>query len=173
MIPRYPFVCALPLLMLACGESDGGSDEPDVPAEAFEMGVGALDASGDFQTLSPSDTVEIVVGFQGLIFVDLLLSIPEHVPWRFNADCEVSFAAEPDFDFGFWVNRLTFDPLAGGQRAELRIPFGQDVSLIDGHDLTVSIRLLATGWEADQTVSFHIADDERCIENPDGELECE
>lgn len=155
---------------VAVDERDAG---PDAPADTFEVVVGVPDETFRFAPIRVDDTVEIVVGFQGLIFIDLLLDVPADVPWRLGADCDVSFDDRPDFDFAFRVNLIEFDSVAERRRGELRVHFGQDVALIDGRDISIAVRLFASGWEGRARASFRIADDERCIENPAGELECE
>ncbi len=171
-------IAALALLwtLTACGDNpeEGGEDTgPDTPAETFEFSIGEADEDGAFTPVGSGDSVEIVVGFQGLIFIDLILDAPADVEWRMAVECDITFAERPDYDFGFRVNRLQMATVAGRRLGELRVPFGQDVSLIHGQDITVDVRLSATGWEGQSSASFRIADDERCIEDPDGELECE
>jgi len=53
------------------------------------------------------------------------------------------------------------------------VPFGQDLALIDGTDITLELTLEADGWRGLADATFHIEDAEDCYEDPSGGLICE
>jgi len=174
--PLFASLVAALLCVAACGDDTVTGEEPVVPAEPFELEIGVLDSdSGDFVPLGPSDTVEIVVGFQGLIFVDLALRAPAEVASRFTANAFVAFTDAPELDYSFRDNFVDFDPGRNGTRIcrRFRVPFGQELILIDGQDIELDLALRAAGWDGQTTVGFAIEDAEDCIEAETGELVCE
>ncbi len=158
--------------LLAC-DGDDPKDEPPVPVENFDLSVGTFEEEA-FRPLSASDVVEIVVGFQGLIFVDLALHADQDLPQWWQAETQVTFLDSPDLSYSFRSNRIEFESENGGvlNRA-FRVPFGQDIGLLDGERIELDVTIRATGWEGNGSARFLIEDNEECTEDPEGDLICE
>lgn len=171
---RWLLGAVLLAALTACGETTGDGDAgDDVPTQEFEIAIGRVDAATDrFELLADSDEVEIVVGFQGLNFVDLALRGSEAHPSRLTALVDVAFPDAPDRDYSFRDNAIEFKDLIGHRRALLRVPIGQDVAVVAGSDVVIRVELQTRGWHALASSGFRMVDNEQCFENPAGELEC-
>lgn len=168
------WICAcalLALVPLSC--DDDPKDEPPVPVEEFELSVGTYESDA-FHVLAPDDVVEIIVGFQGLIFIDLALQADQELPTWWQAETQVTFVDSPDLSYSFRSNRVELESSGSGvlNRA-FRVPFGLDIGLLHGQRIEVEVTVRATGWEGNGATEFLIEDNEQCTEDPNGDLICE
>ncbi len=181
LVARSHFALLALVVFASCGPATPSGDAgpadagPDAaPAEPFDFEIGRLDQEGAFVPLGSQDTMEIVVGFQGLIFIDVALQTTAPIPARLEGLATVHFD-DAAYDFTFRDNYVSFEASAHGPRLcrAFRVPFGQDLALLDGQTITLELELSAAGWQGGHSASFQIADNEDCYEAVDGEIICE
>ena len=174
-------VFALGLLSLiaspvACSDDDGGdvADTGPINWRDFTLQIGHLDDAEAFQALDAASTMEIVVGFQGLIYIKTSLSADADIPDILTADARVSFVDRPDYDFTFRSNYVEFDPGPVPRLCRLfQVNFGQDISLLRDQTIELTITLTGDDWRSTASQRFTIVDEEDCYEAQTGELICE
>lgn len=80
---------ALVAPLLGTGECGGGDTDLDPDLDPFECQLGTVDANGAHVVLAPGDPVELVLGFQGFLYVELLVSSPD-APDQANATMSIT-----------------------------------------------------------------------------------
>jgi hypothetical protein len=167
---------ALVACFASCGPEDAAGEadaQPDLPVQPFSVQIGRLDAAHAFTPIASTDSVEIVVGFQGLIFFDLALLAPAEVPAEMSAEAAVRFD-DPAQNFSFRTNHVEFRPFRGGRLSPaFRVPFGQDLALIAGQHIAIELVLTAPGWRGEASADFDIVDEDVCSPDGTGEDRCD
>ena len=156
------------LLCAGCGD-DGAPHDPEDLRTRFDVQLGVFDAdTSTFAELSDAEHVEIIVGFQGLVFIDLALLTDAPIGARFQAVSEVDFD-DDELDFTFQDNYVFFEDRAGVKIApSFRVAFDIPVDRIDGEEIELHVVLTDDTWRADLRRRFRIADLDGCLHNPDG-----
>ncbi len=169
---------ALPLAS-ACNKDDDDTSETSegeqsIVYQDFDATIGLVDEQGAFQPLQESNTVEIVVGFQGLIFIDVSILTDSDVPETMISDASVSFPNEPSYDFTFRNNFVSFED-SGGQRLcrIFQVPFWRELALIKDQPIELNVPLTGEDWQTMISQRFTIVDDEDCYQVMSGEILCE
>ena len=141
--------------------ADGGADTRPAEGDVREgrLRLGILDESGDFEPLQPDDTVDIVVGFQGLLHVDLAATGPADMPRVVSGEADVHFDRSK-FDFSDPKNRVHFDGDHKGRRLcdQFRVRFGLDLSQLEGKQVEVVAELEEGDWRGTGSTTFTIVD---------------
>lgn len=132
-------------------------EESDVTTSSLRLGV--VDETGHFKPLKPNDEVDIVVGFQGLLHVDLAATGPADMPRVVSGEAEVHFDNQK-FDFSDPKNRIHFDGEFDGRRLceRFRVRFGLDLSQLKGKQVEVEAKLEKDSWQGRGTTQFTIVD---------------
>lgn len=163
------------LALSACGV-DGPDTEPEPEGERFDVAVGRWDPDAEtFEALADGAPVELVAGFQGLIFVNLALRAERDVPARYIADGEIVFE-DVDERYPFYDPQVLFEPVGDTSRVvpSFRVPFGLPASELDGRMVRFDLRLEShrDDWWAETSVRFRIHDGD-CVHTPEGEFVCD
>lgn len=173
---RLPILlaAAVSLGLFACGDDAPPDDE--VPGTPFDVQFGVWDGDAQvFSELEDAQRVELVSGFQGLVFVNLALLADREVPARYRAEGEIVFE---DYDerYPFYDNQVLFEPVGDAWRVvpSFRVPFGLPASELDGRVVRFDLRLesLADDWFAEASIRFTIHDG-NCVHTPEGEFICD
>ena len=82
-------LAALAVPLLGLGECGGGDTDLDPDLVPFECHLGTVDANGAHVVLAPGDPVELVLGFQGFLYVELLVGSPD-APDQANATMSIT-----------------------------------------------------------------------------------
>jgi hypothetical protein len=164
------------MFFILAGSSSAACADSDVEVievEEFDFEIGLLDGE-EFDSLASPDTVEIVVGFQGLIFIDLSLAAEVVLPERVSVVGEVNFTNEPSLTFNLRTDVVLFEQDGDGSSIapDFRVLFGFDLELLDGKEIELELKLEARGWLGTAQAQFFIVDQEQCFEDPNGELDC-
>lgn len=164
-------VCAR--LLWACSGSEEGGPET---YRSFDVQVGVWDPDEEsFTELADGQQVELVSGFQGLVFVNLALLAERGIPARFRAHGEIVF---DDFDerYPFTDNQVLFEPLDDDWRVvpSFRVPFGLPASALDGREFRLELEFesLSDDWRAALSRRFTIHDG-NCVHTAEDEFVCE
>lgn len=156
----------------ACGGDAGDDDEPAVP---YALTLGVWDAeSATFTELADGDVVEMIVGFQGLVFANLALMTWDDVPVRQVAEADVELV-QHGMQYPFVDNQLFFEQVAEGALVvpSFRVPFELPETELIGEQVRLRVVVGADGREAVVEASFVIRDDEDCFHTPWDEIVCE
>lgn len=162
------------LALAACAEEAAGPGEP-VHSLEFPLQLGAWDSSTEtFVELPDAAQVEIVMGFQGLVFVNLALLTDEAIPQRFRAEGELTFLDTGEM-FPVVDNQVFFEPLPGETWLvpSFRIPLSGTAATLDGREIELVVTLSSQDdtWcsDLDKRLVLHDGD---CVHNPDGTFVC-
>jgi len=152
------------LIVASCGPPGEGSGDGG-PGDRVEVAcdLGTTVPEGTFQPLEDAERVELVLGFQGFLFV----VVSAQAEWPAGAPVEVSTS-------------LTLEggePFGGTQRASMRAA-GSEVSVTEDinvffassniaeyrdRDAVVGLRLTGATWYCVTTASVRLVDDDPCI----------
>ena len=166
----------VPLLALfACSEVALGP-EPGPERETFSVSLGVWDSSDDvFSELVEEQPVDLVMGFQGLVFVNLALFADGDIPARYTAEGEVVFE-DADERVPFFDGQVLFERFGDDARLvpSLRLAFDLPASELDGRTarFNVTLRSHDDEWEAHASGTFEIHD-RACEHLPSGEIVCD
>lgn len=144
------------------GVADTRDAQPETSDDReFSLTIGKYGSDGSFTTLDETDTVDVVRGFQSIKFVRLALLAPERVPRTFSATKKVHFVDSDEHDFRDRDRRVRFDGTHDGKRLarDFRVPFGQDMSLLEGETVELTVELRDEGWHGTGTAHFKIAEE--------------
>lgn len=158
----------------ACGDAGDGAPGPEPTVFTVEFGTWDADARV-FAPLADGAPVDVVMGFQGLVFVNLALRAERNIAARFVARGEVVFE---DYDerYPFYDNQVLFEPVGDAWRVvpSFRVPFGLPASELAGRPVRLDLVLTSHdgAWAAEGTFRFVLVDS-RCVHTPEGEFVCE
>ena len=166
--------------VLGCG--GGGEETADAglvdttPDEVTEFSVvlGLRDSTtGEFMPLTGNEVVPLIIGFQGLMYVDLIARTDAVAPELSDVVSWVRFD-DPTQDYQLRENRLAFAPGEGGYRwlPQFRVAFGQDVSLLIGKHVRISSEFTTRGWHGAAQGELSLDPSVTCFEDPDGTVTC-
>lgn len=160
--------------LVACSEA-ALTEEPEVDRDVFEMELGVWNADSEvFSELEDEGTIELVMGFQGLVFVNLALFADGQIPARYIADGEIVFD-DVDERMPFFDGQVLFEPAGDEFRLvpSFRVPFNLPASELDGRvvQLDITLRSHDDEWESSASARFTIHDGE-CEHLPSGEIVC-
>lgn len=171
-MPRIALVFILFVSLAACGEATDAPVDDSTPF-ALTMGVWSAD-DAVFAELADGQEVNVVMGFQGLVFANLALMAERDIPARFTAEGEIVF---PDVDerYPFYDNQVLFEPLDESWRLvpSFRVPFGLPASELDGREVRLDLRFESRdgAWVSEASYVFTLTDED-CVHTPDGEFIC-
>ena len=172
--PRIIAVLSSALVSCALlGGCDEPTPEPEPEPEPFALTVGTYDYETEvFQELADGAEVEVLIGFQGLVFIDLALLTEDSIPAQAQVRAQVDFRDTPEVAFSFRDDYLYFDADPFGQLASLRVPFQNAVDEIDRDEMTMTLEITAGDFAAERTIRLMVVND-GCVHLPDGTIECE
>ena len=165
----------LPLLALfAC--SEGLEPEPEPERESFTVALGVWNPADEvFSELAEEEPVDLVMGFQGLVFVNLALFADGEIPARYTAEGEIVFE-DVDERFPFFDGQVLFESYGDGTRLvpSFRLAFDLPASELDGRiaRFDVTLRSHDDEWESTASCTFQIHDS-ACEHLPSGEIICD
>lgn len=168
----FAFVAGLALFATACGDDAGEDDEPTEP---YALTLGTWDnEAATFAELAEGEVVEMVVGFQGLVFANLALMTWDDVPVRQVAEAEVELVGH-GLTYPFVDNQLFFEEVGEGALVvpSFRVPFELPETELEGETVRLTVVVAADGREARIEAEFVIRDDEDCFHTPWDEIVCE
>jgi hypothetical protein len=115
----------------------------------------------------------VVLGFQGLVFVDLAMRAPAATPGTLGADVAVHFS-DASRDFVFSSAYLVFEPVAeGGSLCSFfRVLFREEPNELDGEGVALNVTLTGARASAQSTAFFSLIY-RGCTEDPSGNLICQ
>lgn len=159
-------------VLAACSEV---APEPEPERETFDVQLGVWDGEEEvFSELLADEPVDLVMGFQGLVFVNLALFADGDIPARYTADGSITFE-DVDETVPFFDGQVLFEPFGDGARMvpSFRVAFDLPASQLDGRiaRFDVTLRSHDDEWESTATYSFQIMDRE-CEHLPSGEIIC-
>ena len=165
----------MPLLALGALACDEGSSDTPIASKDFSISMGFWDAQGEsFVGLQEGQPVDIIMGFQGLVFVNLAILTEEDIPARFSAEGTLVFEDTGE-EIPFFDNQVLFETLVDEWRVvpSFRIPLNLPVSLIEGRPVRLDVQLLSGSmeWSAESSSVFLLHDGE-CEHTPTGEFVC-
>lgn len=168
-----PLLCLSIVALAACSESVTTEPEPD--RDVFELELGVWNGEDEiFSELENEGTIELVMGFQGLVFVNLALFADGEIPARYIAEGEVVFD-DVDERMPFYDGQVLFEPVGDDFRLvpSFRVPFNLPASELDGRvvQLDITLRSHDDEWESSASARFKIHDGE-CEHLPSGEIVC-
>jgi hypothetical protein len=160
---------ALALLPACLSSSTSDGSGADACAAALVAGHGGAAA---FVPYADGDSAEIVLGFQGFLFLDLTLRVGgiEATEARVTAQADIEGLATS------WINQTM--PLAEGpgpeRYAEELLLFFNTSSLADllGRRGTFTFGIDEGGCRASERLDLVLVDLESCVAQPDGGLLC-
>lgn len=161
-------------LVIACG-GDAAAPEPTPDPEMFSVKVGVWDADqAAFSELQSGQSVNIVMGFQGLVFVNLALLTEAEIPNRFSAEGTLTFE-DDGRTLSLYDNQVLFESMLDAHLVpSFRIPFSDSASSLANRTLRLDLVLTSQDleWQAERTFTFTITD-RQCQHMPDGTFVCD
>lgn len=161
------------LTLAACSEA---TQESEPERETFEVQLGVWDADqAVFSELVDEAPVDLVMGFQGLVFVNLALFADGDIPARYTAAGTITFE-DVDETVPFFDGQVLFERLGEDARMvpSFRLAFDLPASELDGRiaRFDVTLRSHDDAWESTATCTFQILD-RACEHLPSGEVVCD
>ncbi len=175
LIVMRSLLCLSLIALVGCSEALAPT-EPEPDRDVFELQLGVWNAEDEvFSELQDEGTTELVMGFQGLVFVNLALFAGGSIPARYVADGEIVFE-DVDERIPFFDGQVLFEPLGDDHRLvpSFRVPFNLPASELDGRVVRLDITLSSHDgkWESSASTRFTIHDGE-CEHLPSGEIVCD
>ncbi len=154
--------CAF-ILMLFAGCPNGGDDDgPPIIKVEETCELGTVDTDGMYSSLAENDSVELVLGFQGFLFIviaaEVQLSSVETV--------EALVGIEPEAGDPFGTSQsVTLTTSGTNSIAEDITLFLESSNIAEYTDTnaTLSLRLSGETWFCVASMPIHLVDDDPCI----------
>ena len=164
--PAHFALCAPLLAAALCGCPSGDDDDEPFPCEA-----GTLTEEGAFVPLLDGDRAELVLGFQGFLFVELRARADDP-PRRTAASMRITVAGDPPA--GSSQNEVDFVAAPGGGFVSDPVLVFLDGSAPEGYvgrTAEVAVALAGEGRRCVMERSVLLVDDDPCV-HTDGEPVC-
>lgn len=166
---------AVALALAGCdgGSGAGGGDDdagppPDGAPSTFECELVERGADGAWAPLGPDARAELVLGFQGFLFVEVYVRATGPAPRR--VDVILSVTIEGDAPYGGSQPETALTPTADGAAvSEAIVVFFSSSSVGEYVDRTVEIavKLEGDGASCTTTGRYLLVDDDPCIHTGD------
>lgn len=168
MRPSDPSALILLAAWSSCGAQQcGPTEETGGELEPFACTLGIVAGDGTFAPLLAGDGVELQLGFQGLLFVELWVSTPDEVPSPLTA--AVQIAPSELSPAGASELEVELVPVGGELRSEpIQVFFepGQLSALTD-RPAEAAVRLTGPERTCVASVGVTLVDDDPCIHTGD------
>jgi len=161
----------IPLLALvACGSGPADTDPTEIDKEEFACELGALNAEGGFAPYGEADDAEMVLGFQGFLFLRARVEAERAPSWcRALTSLEVPGEA-PN---GSARPEVSFEAGEGGHLSD-QIPIflpTANISAYVGQTATLAARLEGPTEFCVAVATVTLRDDDACV-HAGGEDDC-
>lgn len=159
-----PGSALLPLLFAGCFEPDDtGLDTGMAP---FECTLGSLDADDAFRPYAATGTAELVLGFQGFLFVQARVLARDGPP---VVEAVASITVEGEEPAGSTQPGVHLEPVDGGQLSDGILVFlpSSSVSAWEDRPATLAVRLQGEGQACVATADVVLVDEDPCIHTDD------
>jgi hypothetical protein len=145
--------------------------QPDAEPCSFTLEWGR-EVDGVFTRFGDGDLAELTLGFQGFRYVvsaaRLVGMSTEEMSFRFD----IAVAGQAPWNQGGLARP---EPASGDSYADYLLVFFNDVPIAElvGREATITARVDAGGCTGQDGAQLTLADDEQCVEQPDGGLTCD
>lgn len=160
----------LTLLLAACAPS---SVVDDADLEPFDCELGALDAEMAWQPLTVGSKLELQLGFQGFLLVDIYARTATALQGALSA--AVSLTPEGMDPLGHPEVRFQLLPDGDAYVSDPPLQVFLDAARLGtyvGKSATIAVRITGDGHRCTRDVEVVLADDDPCIHSGDGEPIC-
>lgn len=156
------------LLIVGCGGGDDPIDKPDPSKRALTCEIGKTLAGGTFTPMSVQNEVELVLGFQGFLFVVVQVRTDGPANTRANVKTSVTIEGQEPFG-GVQRNLLIRSTTVGASMSEDVNVFleSSNITAYKNKNGVIALRLDGEDWYCVATADVHMVDDDECIHTGD------
>ena len=155
-------------LSVGCGGADGGGngDDDEKVVHTCLLGITST-TSGEFTPMTMDNDAELVLGFQGFLFV--VVHVQTDAPGGGRVDVKSRVTVETDEPFGAVQKAVPVkpgDPMSITDDVQVFLD-SSNISTYEDRTAEIALRLDGDGWYCTATASIHFVNEDPCIHTGD------